>query len=110
MPCVTTTSSVRACDRAAAAALILFDHDAVQHAELIARLLQRINCPLLHSFICLSYVDNSAPVYPLEAVLRLMNKVVRCPDSMVRMLQLLVAAGMTPANVDDAVLSLVSVS
>ena len=109
MPSVTTTAHVRASDRAAAAALILFDHDAVRHAALVTQLLQRINCPLLQMFIRSSYVDNSTPVYPLATVLDLMNRVVRCPDSMMRVLQLLVAAGMTPANVDAAVLSLVAV-
>lgn len=109
MPCVTTTSRVRAGDRAAAAALILFDNDAVRHAAIIAQLLHQINCPLLQSFIRSSYIGTNTPVYPLATVLRLMNNVVRCPDSMVRVLRLLVAAGMTPASVDAAVLSLVSV-
>lgn len=96
-------------DRAAAAALILFANDPAAHVALITILLQQMDCLVLQSFIRSSYSAN-ADAYPLPYILTLMNNVVRSPKSMVLLLQVLVAAGMTPASVDEAVLALVSSS
>ena len=103
-----TVRNIRPSDRAAAAALILLAHNARQHIALISMLLQRITCPQLQAYIRATYAEEPTDAYPLAHILCLINMIVQSPETMLQLMQLLVSAGLTPANIDAALLTLVS--